>query len=228
MKKNKISKGKVQNMMMTGAMKTRLTFRDMMTIEEFMKAEAGLESLDAMGLCLEHGALMFENGVLYDGRLYRLVHMSLKNEIILINENGGMRIKWKPTLGYVHSRYEENGKIYDTKTAKLLNRRTVAVKEEPFDVVHLDFYITPEGRYFTHAVTIVMQHIADELVRTSGASRKAARYINTIKTVSKEEIIEEYGSLEDAWELFEEVAPQLDRTLCDYIGGACGVCQKCG
>jgi hypothetical protein len=228
MKKQNLSSDKVRNMMMTGVFKRELTFRNLESVKEFLQVEVGYE-LDSEGMSVRpcNGAIMFEEEFIYKGKAYGMIHLTFKNELVLIGSQGGLKIKWKNILGRINSRHEENGKTYDTKTAKFIKRSVVAIKEEPFDAVFLDFYQTDQGEYFTHIVNVMMKYIADVNVKNGTLSKKDARYVTMIKPVPNEIIIKDYGSLENAQKMFDDIAPQLDSTLFDVLGDPCEVCNVC-
>lgn len=146
-KRKNISRGKVQNMMNQGAFKYDLTLEDLKYVEEFMYVEVGYEiGQDGIGVCPSHGAMTIGNEEFYyKGKEYGMIRLTFNNEIVLIGKHGGLVVKWKNILKTMNSKIEVDGKVYDTKTAKFINRRVPVIKEEPVDAMIFDFYQTPEG-----------------------------------------------------------------------------------
>lgn len=146
-KRKNISKGKVQNMMNQGAFKNDLTVGEVEYVKEFMHVEVGYEiDAEGIGVCHSHGAMITgHEEFYYKGKEYGMIHLTFNNEIILIGKHGGLVVKWKNILKTMNSKIEVDGKVYDTKTAKFINRRVPVIKEEPVDAMIFDFYQTPEG-----------------------------------------------------------------------------------
>ncbi len=198
----KLSKVKVQGMIERGEVKEVLTYADLMKIQEFMKLEVGFDSgkSSAWGIDKNVAGFGIRGGFNYRGENWLGVHVTHDEKLLVLNNQGGLLIKWKSVHDSIHASLVFRGDVYDTRVAEFLARMSDVIEDDDVvKVVIRDLYRTASGNIFTHFITFLTDLVPMEEINNGH------KYHSVIAVLEEDELIEEYGSVKEAHDFLDEV-----------------------